>query len=214
MNWLQNIAPTIAAALGGQLGSLAYEVVAKTMGISQGDAEKMLTSGKLTADQLAQVQQAEIALKTKAMELNIDFEKLAVQDRGSARLMQTSTQSWIPAFLSVGITLGFFLLLFVGNFKLVLTNKEVAKKAANLTRYASDFCASLFNFFVGSDYAFDRLKGKLATRKYGDGIDSCTLSNDCSSLQLGNGQTACVLKVRHLFKCHPITRPFKSSIFA
>ena len=112
MNWLESIAPTIASALGGPLGSLAYEVVAKQMNISQGDAQKMLTAGKLTADQLAQVQQAEIALKTKALELNLDFEKLAVQDRISARSMQTTTQSWIPAFLSVGITVGFFGILY------------------------------------------------------------------------------------------------------
>jgi hypothetical protein len=112
MNWLESIAPTIATALGGPLGGVAYEVLAKTMGISQDDAQKMLTAGKLSSDQLAQVQQAEIALKAKAQELNLDFEKLAVQDRGSARSMQTTTQSWIPAFLSVGITVGFFGILY------------------------------------------------------------------------------------------------------
>ena len=66
MNWLAQIAPTIATALGGPLGGIAYEAVSKVMGISQDDAKKMLDDGKLTADQIASVQQAEIALKAKA----------------------------------------------------------------------------------------------------------------------------------------------------
>ena len=108
MDWLKTIAPTIATALGGPFGGLAYEAVSKVLGISQDDAQKMLTDGKLTADQIASVQQAEIALKAKAQELGLDFEQLAVQDRKSARDMQTNTHSFIPPALAIMVTLGFF----------------------------------------------------------------------------------------------------------
>ena len=108
MDWLKTIAPTIATALGGPLGGLAYEAVSKVLGISQDDAKKMLVDGKLTADQIASVQQAEIALKAKAQELNLDFEQLAVQDRKSARDLQQNTHSIIPPALAIIVTLGFF----------------------------------------------------------------------------------------------------------
>jgi len=101
MDWLKSIAPTIATAIGGPLGGLAYEAVSKVLGVSQDDAQKMLTDGKLSSDQIAAVQQAEIALKAKAQELNLNFEKLAVEDRSSARQMQIATQSWVPPLLAV-----------------------------------------------------------------------------------------------------------------
>ena len=112
MDWLKTIAPTIFTAIGGPLGGLAYEAVSKVLGVSQDDAKTMLESNKLTADQIAAVQQAEIALKAKAQELNLDFEQLAVQDRSSARSMQVATQSVIPPVLAIGVTGGFFGILY------------------------------------------------------------------------------------------------------
>jgi hypothetical protein len=108
MDWLKLIAPTIATAIGGPFGTMAYGLIANVMGISQEDAQKTIESGKLTAEQIASVQQAEIALKAKAQELGLDFEKLAVDDRKSARDMQSATKSIVPAFLAAGVTIGFF----------------------------------------------------------------------------------------------------------
>ena len=108
MEWLKAIAPTICTAIGGPFGGLAYEAISKVLGISQDDAKKMLDDGKLTSDQIAAVQQAEIQLKAKAQELNLDFETLAVADRKSAREMQTATKSFVPPFLAISVTFGFF----------------------------------------------------------------------------------------------------------
>ena len=63
MSWLEGIAPTIATAIGGPLGGLAYEAISKVLGISQDDAKKMLDDGKMSADQISQVKIAEIELK-------------------------------------------------------------------------------------------------------------------------------------------------------
>jgi len=112
MDWLKTIAPTIATALGGPFGGLAYEAVSKVLGVSQDDAKKMLDDGKLTSDQIASVQQAEIALKAKAQELGLDFEQLAVTDRKSAREMQSNTHSFIPPVLAILVTIGFFGILY------------------------------------------------------------------------------------------------------
>ena len=63
MSWLETIAPTIATAIGGPLGGLAYEAVSKVLGVSQDVAKQMLDEGKMSSEQIAQVKIAEIELK-------------------------------------------------------------------------------------------------------------------------------------------------------
>jgi hypothetical protein len=108
MSWIESIAPTIATALGGPLAGMAVEAVSKAIGIDPSEVQNTINNGKLTADQIAGIQQAEIALKAKAQEMNLDFEQLATQDRKSARDMQMTVKSWIPPILAIGITIGFF----------------------------------------------------------------------------------------------------------
>ena len=108
MSWIEQLAPTIASCLGGPLAGMAVEAISKAIGVDPSDVQDTINSGKLTAEQIASIQQAEIALKAKAQEMNLDFEQLAVQDRKSARNMQTTTKSFIPPLLALIITLGFF----------------------------------------------------------------------------------------------------------
>jgi hypothetical protein len=108
MSWIESIAPTIASCLGGPLAGLAVEAVSKAIGVDPSAVQDTINSGKLSADQIASIQAAEIQLKAKAQEMNLDFEQLAVQDRKSARDMQTTTKSFIPPLLALIITLGFF----------------------------------------------------------------------------------------------------------
>ena len=108
MSWIEQLAPTIASCLGGPLAGMAVEAISKAIGVDSSAVQDTINSGKLTAEQIASIQQAEIALKAKAQEMNLDFEQLAVQDRKSARDMQTTTKSFIPPLLALIITLGFF----------------------------------------------------------------------------------------------------------
>jgi hypothetical protein len=103
MDWLKSIAPTIATALGGPLAGMAVEAVSKAIGVDPSEVQNVISSGKMTADQIASLQTAEIALKARAQEMGLDFEKLAVADRTSARQMQISTNSFIPPILSIMI---------------------------------------------------------------------------------------------------------------
>jgi hypothetical protein len=57
----------------------------------------------MTAEQIASLQEAEIGLKARAQEMGLDFEKLAVADRSSARQMQMTTGSFVPPALSIMI---------------------------------------------------------------------------------------------------------------
>jgi hypothetical protein len=108
MSWLQQIAPTIATALGGPLAGLAVTAIAKVIGIDEKDVQETINSGKLSADQISQIKLAEIEFQKQTQELGLNFEKLAVDDRKSARDMQIATKSWIPGALALGITVGFF----------------------------------------------------------------------------------------------------------
>ena len=111
MDWLKTIeqlAPTIASALGTPVAGMAVSALESALGMKSEDIQKNIEDSKLTAEQVASIQQAEIALKAKAQELGLNFEQMAVQDRKSARDLQQSTHSFIPPVLAVLVTIGFF----------------------------------------------------------------------------------------------------------
>jgi hypothetical protein len=108
VGWLSIIAPTIASALGGPLAGLAVEAVSKAIGIDPKDVVKTIADGKLSADQIAQIKVAEIEMAARAQELGLDFAKLAVDDRKSARDMQSNNNSFIPGLMALVVTVGFF----------------------------------------------------------------------------------------------------------
>ena len=115
MDWLKSIAPTIATAMGGPLAGMAVEAISKAIGVDPSKVQETINSGKMTADQIASLQTAELALKARAQEMGLDFEKLAVADRASARQMQMTTGSFVPPLLSVLVvvawtTIQYFLL--------------------------------------------------------------------------------------------------------
>jgi hypothetical protein len=108
MDWLKQIAPTIATALGGPLAGLAVSAIAKAVGVEEDKVSDLISSNKKTPEQIAQVKIAEIELKKQENELGLNFEALAVDDRKSAREMQAATRSIVPPALAGAITLGFF----------------------------------------------------------------------------------------------------------
>jgi hypothetical protein len=111
MDWLKQIAPTVATALGGPLAGMAVSAISKAIGVDEDKVTDIISSNKLTADQVAQIKIAEIELAKQAQELGLNFEKLAVDDRKSAREMQAVTRSWVPPLLAASVTLGFFAIL-------------------------------------------------------------------------------------------------------
>jgi len=114
VSFLSTLLPTIGNLLGGPLGGAAVEAAAKALGMSDATADKVqkaLTSGNLSADQIAALQAADLQLKTRMAELGIDAEKLAQADRASAREMQTQSGSWVPSTLAIGVTVGYFTIL-------------------------------------------------------------------------------------------------------
>jgi hypothetical protein len=108
MEWLKQIAPTIATAMGGPLAGMAVSAISKAIGVDEDKVSDLIKDNKLTADQIAQVKIAEIELQKQAQELGLNFAKLEVDDRKSAREMQATTRSIVPPVLAALVTLGFF----------------------------------------------------------------------------------------------------------
>lgn len=150
LSWLEQVAPTVATALGGPLAGLAVEAVSKAIGVSQDDAKKMLDEGKMSADQIAQVKVAEIELQKQAQTLGLDFERLAVDDRKSARDMQSATHSLIPAFLAVFVTIGFFGILIALMYGQVQKTDEILVMLGSLGTAWTGIIAFYFGSSSGS----------------------------------------------------------------
>ena len=147
MSWLETIAPTIATAIGGPLGGLAYEAVSKVLGIPQDDAKKMLDDGKMSADQIAQVKIAEIELKKTEEQLGLNFEALAVDDRKSARAMQTEVKSKLVPTLAIIIVVS-FIGITIGT--LMGYSHIESAMAGTLIGYLSAKAEQVVSFYFGS----------------------------------------------------------------
>lgn len=111
MEWLKTLAPLLGTALAGPLGGAAAGFIADRLGVKESTVEAVtdvLNSGKMTADQIASLKQAEIEFQ-KFLEANkIRLEEIHAGDRKSARDMQVATQSAVPAILALLVTIGFF----------------------------------------------------------------------------------------------------------
>jgi len=66
MDWLKQIAPTIATALGGPLAGMAVSAISKAVGVEPDQVQDMIANNKLSAEQIAQVKLAEIELQKQA----------------------------------------------------------------------------------------------------------------------------------------------------
>ena len=148
MEWLTQIAPGIATALGGPLAGLAVTAISKALGIDEKDVQKTIETGKLSADQMMSLKQAEMDLQAKAQELGLNFEKLAVDDRKSARDMQISTKSIVPALLSILVVTAWGLIQYF-----LLTHIVAQEMRELVARILGTLDASLMlvlNFYFGS----------------------------------------------------------------
>ena len=160
MSWIEQVAPTVATALGGPLAGLAVEAVSKAMGVNQDDARKIMDEGKMSSDQIAQVKTAEIELKKMEEQLGLNFEELAVKDRASARDMQVQTKSLIPPTMAVLVTVGFFGILVALMFGQVQRNEEVMVMLGSLGTAWTGIIAFYFGSSHGSQNKDEMLYSK------------------------------------------------------
>ena len=120
MEWLKTLAPLLGTALGGPLGGAAAAFIADKLGIESKTVEavnEVLNSGKMSPEQLSAIKLAEIDFQKFLKENDIKLEEIAAGDRNSARSMQITVRSNVPAWLTFFLTIGFFSVLGLMFFK-------------------------------------------------------------------------------------------------
>jgi hypothetical protein len=161
MDWLKQIAPTIATALGGPLAGMAVSAISKAIGVDPEQVGDMISNNKLSAEQIAQVKLAEIELQKQAQELGLNFEKLEVEDRKSARDMQSVTRSMMPPILAGAVTLGFFSIMVMMFFnKIDSNNPAILMMLGSLGTAWTGIIAYYFGSSAGSQAKTDLLSRK------------------------------------------------------
>jgi len=161
MDWLRQIAPTIATAMGGPLAGMAVSAISKAIGVDPEKVGDLISSNKLSAEQIAQVKIAEIELQKQAQELGLNFEKLEVEDRKSARDMQSKTRSPMPPILAGTVTIGFFgimVMMFIG--KVDSSNPAILMMLGSLGTAWTGIIAYYFGSSAGSQAKTDLLSKK------------------------------------------------------
>lgn len=123
---ITTVAPTLGAALGGPLGALAGNVLAAAVGGNNAAAveEALLTQKPET---LLALRKAEQEFQLKLAELDVDLERLAVTDRGSARdlaKINMRPQLWISA-LFLGGYFGVLIMRMAGVLEPDASDKEI-----------------------------------------------------------------------------------------
>jgi len=110
---VRTVAPGIATALGGPLAGLAVQTVSNALlGKPDGSpAEVEAAVMGASPDALLKLKQADNDFKLAIERLGVDLEKIAAEDRGSARSMQVATRSKVPGILAMAVTVGFFTIL-------------------------------------------------------------------------------------------------------
>ena len=114
LNLVRTVAPTIASAVGGPLAGMATRAISEALlGKPDGtETELMEAAAKATPEQLLALKNAEQDFAVRMRELDIDLERIANEDRNSARNREIKTKDWTPRILAWLVTAGYFGVLF------------------------------------------------------------------------------------------------------
>lgn len=114
LNLVRTVAPSIASAVGGPLAGMATKAISEALlGKPDGtEAELLQAAERATPEQLLALKKAENDFAIQMRELDIDLERIANDDRNSARNREVKTKDWTPRILAALITLGYFGALF------------------------------------------------------------------------------------------------------
>jgi hypothetical protein len=114
LDLVRTVAPSIASAVGGPLAGMATKAISEALlGKPDGsEAELVQAAAMATPEQLLALKKAEQSFEVQMRELDIDLERIASQDRDSARSREVATKDWTPRVLAGLVTGGYFGVLF------------------------------------------------------------------------------------------------------
>jgi len=105
-----SVAPTLATALGGPYAGMAVKQLASVVLGDSGAKEKDVIKALQGAspEMMAAIKKADQEFEAKMAELGVDLERIAADDRASARDLQRATKGWVVPTLGAITVAGFF----------------------------------------------------------------------------------------------------------
>ncbi len=156
---LGTLAPTVATALGGPFAGMAVRKLAEKLGFDPSNTDDTTIGDFILHNQdpqtFAEIKKAELEFERDLKELDIAREELDVQrdriaaeDRASARQRQAETGDWTPAALAGVIVIGFFIAM-IALFRLAIPS-ENANVLYVLIGGLAALMTQVGNFYFGS----------------------------------------------------------------
>lgn len=153
------VAPALATALGGPLAGLAVREVSQVLlGHENGtSADVDAAMASATGDQLVALREADSRFQTRMAELGVDLERIAADDRASARSREASTRdSWTPRVLAAVVIGGFFACVWaVLSGAVTLAEPVTAGIIGTMIGYASAKADQVVSYYFGSSAGSD-----------------------------------------------------------
>lgn len=110
---LATVAPVLATALGGPLAGVAVKVAADALGIAPDEDAVAAAVSSGDPGVLVKLKEADLQFQAHLATLEVDLERIAGQDRDSARQREMVTQDLTPRLLAAVILTGFFATLYM-----------------------------------------------------------------------------------------------------
>lgn len=147
---IATVAPTLATALGGPLAGVAARAIAgKLLGKETGTLEEVEAAvlGASGGD-LVKLKEIEAQFKKDMSEAGVKLERIAADDRASARDRAVQMKDWTPSILGLAIIIGFFgTLAYIFRFGMPTTGTEVL---LIMMGALGGMTAQVGNYFFGS----------------------------------------------------------------
>ena len=159
------VAPTLATVLSGgnPLAGMAVKAIAESLGLPDSSGEREVSAALANASQetLLKLKEANLAFESRMEELGVDLEKIAADDRASARIMQTANKAWIVPLLAGFTVAGFF-----GVVAWVLTGNASLESTllGFVLGQVSAKAEQVYNFYFGSSAGSKEKTNHLANR--------------------------------------------------
>ena len=150
-----SVAPTIATALGGPIFGLGVKALSMAFfGHENGTADDLATAlSNPTAEQLAALKKIDADFKVQMKSLDIDLERIAANDRASARQMQTENKSPLVPTLAILIIGGFLAVITLKIYGVQISNDPMVSDLITTLR---DGVMLVLAFYFGSSSGSQR----------------------------------------------------------
>ena len=146
---ISSVAPTIATALGGPLAGTAVKFLAGALLDDEDAQEDDVIAAVLSAspDKLLELKASEHDFKVKMKSLDIDVEKLSVENTKSAREM-AKVNMWPQICLSTLFVSGYFVIVYL----LITTSQDLTNSTMVIVGVITAAIPQILNFWFGSSF--------------------------------------------------------------